>query len=202
MHPTIPRLSSAATFPPVLASLLVGLALLLGAGTATAEPISSGPVLLVGYSPDEDATGVARDLVLASVGWRWSFDGADAIDDFLAKGKIDFSWAVEPLLGGVFGDSEAFEASLVPYVRFSPLGMDGVVPWLDLGIGIAYTTLSGYGLGSQVHFSDNAGIGVTIGSGEGLRWSIGYRFRHISHLGLFGDNNEGLNVHFLTFSVE
>lgn len=202
MHSTITRLLSAASFPAALAPLLVGLVLLFGAGTATAETIASGPVLLIGYSPDEDAAGVGRDLVLASVGWRWSFDGADAIDDFLAKGRIDFSWAVEPLLGGVFGDSDAFEASLVPYARFAPLGMDGVVPWLDLGIGVAYTTLRGYALGSRVEFSDNVGVGVTIGSGEGLHWSIGYRFRHLSHLGIFGDDNEGLNAHFLTFSVE
>jgi hypothetical protein len=167
---------------------------------AAAGPIGSGPTATIGYSGDENGAGNPRDLVLASVGWRWRFDGADCIDNFLAKGHIDFSWAVEPLVGGVFGDSDAFEASLVPYFRLAPLGWERVVPYFEGGIGLAYTTLHNYGLGSPVEFSDNAGIGLTFGTGH--RWSIGYRFRHLSHAGLFDDRNDGLNAHFLTLSVE
>lgn len=185
-----------------LLSLLAVVALLAAAEAAPAETIGSGPTLLTGYSPDDDASGKSQDLGLIELGWRWRWDGADCIDDFLAKGKIDFSWAVEPVVGVVFGDAEAFEASVVPYAQFRPLGWEGVVPWLDLGIGIAYTGLRNYGLGSRVEFSDNAGFGIAFGSEEGRRWSIGYRFRHMSHAGIFGEPNDGLNTHFLTFSVE
>lgn len=200
MHPTRPRPQTRRAGPALLLALVA--ASLAGAQTATAEMLGHGPVLVVGYSPDEDAAGVARDLVLASAGWRWRWDGADMIDDALARVRVDFSWAVEPLVGGVFGDSEAFEASVVPYARFAPLGWENLVPYFEGGIGLAYTGLRNYGLGSRAQFSDNAGLGVTFGSGEGRRWSVGYRFRHLSHLGLFGDRNEGLNAHFLTVSVE
>jgi len=180
--------------------LLVAALLVTAATAASAETIGSGPTIVVGYSPDEDASDTPQDLGLVELGWRWRWDGADAIDDFLAKGSIDFSWAVEPLVGVVFGDAEAFEASVVPYAQFRPLGWEGLVPWFELGIGVAYTGLRNYGLGSRVEFSDNAGIGVAFGSDR--RWSVGYRFRHLSHLGIFGSPNDGLNVHFLTLSVE
>ena len=180
--------------------LVVALALLVAPHAAAAGPIASGPLAVLGYSGDQNGAGDAQDLVLASVGWRWRFDGPDIVDDFLAKGHIDFSWTVEPLIGGVFGDSDAFEASLVPYVRLAPLGWENVVPYFEGGIGLAYTTLKNYGLGSPVEFSDNAGIGITFGSGR--RWTVGYRFRHLSHAGLFDDRNDGLNAHFFVLSVE
>ncbi|MFN2425405.1 MAG: acyloxyacyl hydrolase [Candidatus Binatia bacterium] len=190
---------------PRIRLAVLGAVLLAASATlspAHAQLLGHGPVLAFGYSPDEDASDTPQDLGLIELGWRWRWEGADAIDDFLAKGRIDFSWAVEPIVGVVFGDAEAFEISAVPYVHLRPLGWEGVVPYFEFGIGLAYTGLRNYGLGSRVHFSDNAGIGVTFGSGEGRRWSVGYRFRHLSHLGLFGDSNDGLNVHFLTLSVE
>lgn len=167
---------------------------------AAAELLGHGPVLMAGYSPDEDASATAQDLGLLAVGWRWSFDGADFLDDLLAKVATDFSWSVEPMAGVVFGDAEAFEASVVPYLRLSPLGWEGWVPWFEAGIGVAYTGLRNYGLGSSVNFSDNVGVGVRFG--EGLRWSLGYRFRHLSHLKILSDHNEGLNAHFLVLAVE
>lgn len=176
---------------------------LLAPSASRAASIASGPVLLLGYSPDQTVTHADSNLALLSFGWRWRFDGADFLDDFLAKGHIDFSWSTEALVGGVFGDAEAFEASLVPYARFAPLGWEGVVPYFEAGIGLAVTTLHNYGLGSQVQLSDNVGVGVSFGGGDGKpRWSVGYRFRHLSHAGILDDQNDGLNAHFLTFSME
>jgi hypothetical protein len=170
---------------------------------AHAETIASGPMLLLGYSPDRNVAKAPSDLALLSFGWRWRRDGADFLDDFLAKGRIDFSWSVEALVGGVFGDAEAFEGSVVPYFRLAPLGWESVVPYFEAGIGPMFTSLRNYGLGSQIQFSDNVGFGVAFGGKDGApRWSIGYRFRHVSHAGLFDDQNDGLNAHFLTFSME
>ena len=127
----------------------------------------------------------SQDLgLIVNLGWRWRCDGADCIDDFLAKGKIDFSWAVEPLVGGVFGDAEAFEASVVPYAQLRALSAGRAscrgskAASASPTPGFA-TTASARGC----EFSDNVGVGVTFGSGEGRRWSIGYRFRHLSHAG-------------------
>ena len=161
----------------------------------------SGPVLLLGYSPDQDGSGKARNVGLVSAGWRWNRDGADVLDRAFAKVGTRFSWSVEALAGGVFGDASAFEASVVPYAHFEPLAMEGVVPWFEGGIGLAYTSLRNYGLGSQVEFCDNAGLGIRFDAG-GRQWSLGYRFRHLSHAGLFDDRNDGFNAHFLTLTVQ
>lgn len=201
MHPMSPRAALHRLGRRLLPGLVVATALLALPGAATADLLGHGPSLWLGYSPDEDASGTSQDLVLAGLGWRWRWDGADCIDDFLAKGSIDFSWAVEPMIGGLFGDAEAFEASAVPYVHLRPLGWEGVVPWLEFGIGVAYTGLRNYGLGSSFHFSDNAGFGLAF-EAAGRRWSVGYRFRHLSHLGILSEHNDGLNAHFLTLSVE
>jgi opacity protein-like surface antigen len=167
---------------------------------AHAEMLGHGPVLLAGYSPDEDASGTAQDLGILAAGWRWTYDGADWLDGALARVGTEFSWAVEPLVGVEFGDAEAFEASVVPFARFAPAGWDGVVPFLEGGIGIAYTGLRNYGLGSRVHFSDNVGVGVEFDAAD-MRWSVGYRFRHLSHAGILSKHNDGLNAHFLAITV-
>ena len=190
---------------PVRVSLLLSVLLAgasLGVAPARAETLGSGPTIVIGYSGDEDGNGVARDLMLTAIGWKWRRDGAEWIDDFMAKGSIDFSWAVEPLVGGVFGEAHAFEASVVPYFQLRPLGWEGVTPYFEGGIGLAYTSLDNYGLGSHVQFSDNVGVGIAFGKEFGTRWTIGYRFRHLSHAGLWGDRNEGLNAHFLAVTIE
>lgn len=180
--------------------LAATLALLLPASAARADLLGHGPAIQLGYSPDEDAHGTQQDLGLITAGWRWRWDGYDCIDDLFAKAKIDVSWAVEPMVGAVFGDADAFEASVVPLIHLRPLGWDGVVPYFEGGVGLAYTSLRNYALGSRVEFSDNVGLGIVFGSE--MRWSVGYRFRHLSHAGIFGEHNEGLNAHFLTLSVE
>ena len=82
------------SLPARLALVLLALVpplTLLSPTAASAETIASGPLLLLGYSPDKDVTHAKSNLALMSFGWRWRYDGADAIDDFLPKGHIDFS---------------------------------------------------------------------------------------------------------------
>ncbi|HYB98449.1 MAG TPA: acyloxyacyl hydrolase [Candidatus Limnocylindrales bacterium] len=173
------------------------------ASVALAGAIESGPFIPVGYSPDEDAIEEQMDLVATGLGWRWRFDGYDAIDRLFERAHIDFSAAVEPLaMVLIVEDQEAFEASVVPYFQLRVAGWDRISPYFEGGIGLVYTTLSGYGLGSPVNFSDNAGIGIAFGPESSVQWTIGYRFRHISNLGLWSDHNDGLNAHFLVVAVD
>lgn len=178
------------------------LALVSTAQVAAADPIASGPTIVVGYSGDENRRGQSSTLAIVGAGWKWRWDGYDAIDDAFAKASVDISWAVEPLVTVVTGDTEAFELSAVPLFQLRPLGWEGVIPFFEAGIGIAYTDLDGYGLGSHVQFSDNVAIGFAFGSEYATQWTIGYRYRHLSHAGIFGDTNEGLNAHFLAVTIE
>ena len=68
-----------------------------------------------------------------------------------------------------------------------------------------YTGLEDIGLGDNVLFSNNVGAGVSLKLPQPFpfkRGSIGYRFRHASHAGLFGDKNVGSNTHYLTITFE
>ncbi|HYC53829.1 MAG TPA: acyloxyacyl hydrolase [Candidatus Binatia bacterium] len=186
-----------------LAALMVACLLPSFVPPATAGAIESGPFIPIGYSPDEDANEERMDMVATGLGWRWRFDGYDAVDRLFERARIDFSGAVEPLAMLLsVEDQKAFEASVVPYFQLRVAGWDRISPYFEGGIGLIYTTLSGYGLGSPVNFSDNAGIGIAFGRESSVQWSIGYRFRHISNLGLWSDHNDGMNMHFLVVAVD
>ena len=78
-------------------------------------------------------------------------------------------------------------------------------PYFEGGIGIIYTAVENLRLGSNVLFSDNLGIGLSFGPEDGHRWSrvsIGYRYRHISHAGIFGETNTGMNTHSIVFTLD
>jgi len=169
---------------------------------AEAETIGSGPILIGGFSVDQDATGNDDPLAFGGLGWRWRRDGADFLDRFFEKGHIDFSWTVEPMVAAIVGHEDTFEASVVPFLRLQPAGWDTVAPYFEAGIGLIYTGLGDYGLGSHFQFSDNVGIGLAFGGENTLHWTIGYRFRHISNAGIWGDENQGLNAHFFVFALE
>jgi hypothetical protein len=56
-----------------------------------------------------------------------------------------------------------------------------------------------------VLFSNNVGLGLSFtvpALGSWDRLSVGYRLRHISHAGIFGEPNSGLNSHYLTLTLE
>ncbi|MBI5503630.1 MAG: acyloxyacyl hydrolase [Deltaproteobacteria bacterium] len=169
---------------------------------AEAQNIGSGPLLVGGYTGDQDASGNDDALAFGGLGWRWRRDGADFLDNFLEKGHVDFSWTIEPMVAAIVGNEDTFEASVVPFARFQPLGWENVAPYFEGGIGLIYTGLDGYGLGSHVQFSDNAGIGLAFGGEDAVHWTIGYRFRHISNANIWGDGNDGLNAHFMVFAIE
>ena len=104
----------------------------------------------------------------------------------------------------ITGDADTGEFQVVPFLRFVPIALldARVVPYFEGGIGLLYTDLRGFNLGSEFQFSDNVGGGIVIPVGDGDRHlDVGYRFRHISHAGLWAESNSGLNTHFLLFTV-
>jgi hypothetical protein len=136
-------------------------------------------------------------MVLPSLGWRWRWGFGEAVDAAAAKLRTQLTWYVEPMLAAVAGDEDTAEFQVVPAIRIeaaSPWGRSAT-PYLEGGIGLMATGLDDLGLGSNILFSDNVGLGMTF---RDSGWSFGYRYRHASHAGIWAESNAGLDVHYLT----
>ncbi len=161
------------------------------APVAAAQLRSQGPVLALGVSTEDEG-----DLVIPSLGWRWDFEPSQRLSVWAARVGSDLTFAVEPQLGIIAGDRDSFEIQVLPLFHLEPLSRRDkqLSPYFEGGIGLIYSDLRGFNLGSRVLFTDNLGVGARWGNG----WSLGYRFRHISHAGIWADTNAGLNTHYLT----
>ena len=137
-----------------------------GAGVKNHGASSSGVSLLV-------QTG---DL------WSRRFDGGSELA-LLGEGAIMGIRQSGDVLWGV---------SVSPLLRWRfPLAMDGVMPYLQAGIGGAWfnrSRLHDTDLGSALQFVDQLGLGVA-----GKHWDAGLRMLHYSNGGL-KQPNEGLNL--------
>jgi hypothetical protein len=101
------------------------------------------------------------------------------------------------MLAAVAGDEKTAEFQIVPGLRIEsaqPWGTSAT-PYLEGGIGLMVTGLDDLGLGSNILFSDNVGLGVTF---RDSGWSFGYRYRHASHARIWAESNAGLDAHYLT----
>jgi hypothetical protein len=159
---------------------------------AALELRDHGPTVAFGY-----ARKSGEDFFFPSVGWRWRWGVCDGLDGMMAKVGTDLSWYVEPLAAPVLGGQDTVEVQVVPGLRFEAAEpwLGTAVPYLEGGIGLMYTGLDDIGLGSNILFSDNVGLGFTL---RDSGWSFGYRYRHSSHAGLWAETNSGLDAHYIT----
>lgn len=190
-----------------LASLLAA-AMLFGAvaappARATTELLRHGPVAALGASPGDDTNADDRTLATGLAGWRFVYDDFAWTRNLLDGIGTNLDFLIEPLFG-VLGDDDttSVELSVVPLLRLEPAGAETWFPYFEGGIGIIYSDLRGFDLGSRILFSDNVGIGIAMRRPDGSRIAVGYRYRHISHAGIWADANNGLDSHFLTLSWE
>ncbi len=189
--------------PVAVATAGAVIALLMWAPPSPAEVVGSGPVAALGFSEK-----LGNDMVLASIGWRWRFAPGQRLRRWAAAAATDLSFAVEPMAAAIAGDKDSVEVQVVPLVHLEPNATIDRAwsPYLEAGVGVIYTALEGLRLGSNLLFSDNVGVGIALRTGEdGRRFSrilLGYRFRHISHAGIFGSPNSGMNTHYLTVTLE
>ena len=181
-------------FSKALTRSLAAAAVVLGApsGSGAVDLLDHGPVLAVGYAEKS-----GQDMAFPSLGWRWRFSFCESLDAVTEKLGTRVTWWVEPMAAAVLGDESSGEFQVVPGVRFESVSpwFAGLSPYLEGGIGLMYTGLDDLGLGSNILFSDNVGLGFALADSG---WSLGYRYRHSSHAGLWAESNSGLDVHYLT----
>jgi hypothetical protein len=167
---------------------------------AHAELLANGPIVAVGFSEK-----LGNDMVIPSLGWRWRLGPGETIRGWGERVGTDFSFVIEPMAAGIFGDEQSFEAQVVPFARAEFMRELIFHPYIEAGIGLIYTDLDHLHLGSHFHFSSNVGVGLSFDLSENRSWSrlgAGYRIRHISHAGLFGEPNSGMNTHYLVLTLE
>ena len=76
----------------------------------------------------------------------------------------------------------------------------GVMPYLEAGVGIhgmTDTELEDKNFDTEIAFGSHGGAGIRFGH-EG-QYEIGYRYQHLSNLGI-GDSNPGINFHLVRLS--
>ena len=170
------------------------------AGTPTpadAELISHGPVLAVGFTDETEG-----ELYYPSLGWRFNYGCFSSLSNSFERAVgTTLTFAIEPMVSAVTGDQDSFELQVLPMFRLEPSGNNqrNFVPFLEGGVGLIYSEIDNFNKGSDILFTDNIGAGVRLPY-QGL--SLAYRFRHISHAGLWANSNSGINTHFVVLSID
>jgi hypothetical protein len=180
------------------AALLITISLAVAASVGQAA--SSGPMVSIGLTSEDEG-----DLVHTAVGWRWEYDAGERADSITEGFGVRLNWVVEPHAAILSDDRDGVEFQILPMVQVTPRTWadSAVVPYLEAGVGLIYIDVTGFDMGSQILFSDNIGVRLDFGrNAESNKWSLGYRFRHISHAGIWASSNSGMNTHWFTLSYQ
>ena len=157
-----------------------------------------GPILAVGYSHKYGG----RSLVHYAVGWQLRLSLGERVESWGKRAGVGVSLVIEPLLGVTTGHTDSVEVALVPMLFLERRLADRWGVFLEAGVGLMYSDVRDFDLGSRVLFSDQIGVGLSRKLAAGHRLRVGWRLRHISHAGLWAETNSGLNTHYLTLSWE
>ncbi len=173
------------------------------------ELISHGPIFSLGFSTkpfDFSKTAPRRhpdmQIETYSLGWRFGFNSPEWMQEWGQKINSNILVILEPIFGFIIGDEDAVEVAGVPMLRLEYGSSNWVVPFIEGGLGFAYSELKTFRLGSSFLFLEQAGVGISLPGLSSGRWSLGYRFRHVSHARLFDGINSGLDTHFVTLSYD
>jgi opacity protein-like surface antigen len=85
---------------------------------------------------------------------------------------------------------------VTPLLRYDFVTGSRWVPFVNAGIGVAYTNIGRPDLSRGFQFNPEAGAGTHYFVGAGLAMTVEYRFFHLSNAGL-SKPNTGLNTHML-----
>ena len=145
--------------------------------------------------------GSRDNLSFLSLVPRLSMYLPECIDRPLAAHHLHAEWVSEVILSSITNNTSAVEAGLNPL--FFSLRYDrgqALVPFVEGGEGLLYSSLLGERLGSRFQFSSQAGGGLHWFLDENLALTAAYRLRHISNGGITRVNS-GLNTDFYMIGV-
>ena len=158
------------------------------------------------------ATGFAVDTVVVEAGVANEGDlvRAGAQWELLDRPSWTGGWGLGIVLEAVagswqpeVGDSGLFEVGVTPVFRFAParLSSDRAALFLEAGVGVHFLSdvrFNDLNMSTSLQFGSHIGVGVHLGSGG--RWTLVYRFQHLSNASI-RQPNPGIEYQLLQIGV-
>lgn len=117
-------------------------------------------------------------------------------------GKLYF--VLEPFYNPIIAPKNSQEVGFDVFFQYAfPIIKDRIFPYVEIGAGPMYLGLRTVAQGSPgFNFLDQVGAGVKFYITDQYSLNLGYRYRHISHAGIRGKPNKGIdtNAGILSFS--
>ena len=143
------------------------------------------------WNTDSISGNVSEDIEFYPllIAWNRSF--------YLFNGGSSLAYAFEAFLSYVRQEGEGrYLAGITPFLVYNFNAYKKLIPYVELGLGIAVTNLDPEGFGGDFGFTPQAGIGVRYAISNRQFLRLSYRFHHISNAGL-KDRNKSIDTNFL-----
>ncbi len=144
---------------------------------------------------DSDSSNSSVKLYRVAAQWNWN-------KKLIEAGNWHLGGYWEANLGYWDNQSAAktnnsiTDIGFTPVLRFQQNSISGVSPYAELGVGFHFLSSTSVStqrqFGSSFQFGDHVGAGVRFG--DKGRYDIGYRYQHLSNLGI-KQPNQGINFH-------
>ena len=143
------------------------------------------------YHTSSKGSNVSADVKYVPFLISW----AKTFDKFTSGSSM--AYAFEGFLSYVQQEREdRYMIGLTPFLIYNFKAHQKLIPYVEVGLGIAVTNLDPKGFGGNFGFTPQAGIGVryAISNQQFIRFS--YRYHHISNAGL-QRRNQSIDTNFL-----
>ncbi len=150
--------------------------------------------LLTGYgsAPLRDK---ASDYEVIPILPQFGFDINPLVKKLHIETKGTFEGMIEPLMNVVINPDTNAEVGFSLLLKYSQNITSRIVPYIEGGAGIIYSTQHTHEQGTQYNFIPQAGIGLQFLLTKHWALTGGYRYRHLSNAAI-SDSNQGIDHHF------
>ena len=131
---------------------------------------------------------------------QFGFDIKPLLKRIHCNPKGDVRFLLEPFLNTVIGPDSNVEAGCDFLVKYSHPIINKINFYIELGVGMMYSSQHTYEQATQFNFTEQAGGGLSFLFAENKTFNIGYRYRHFSNAGL-DEPNGGVDVDFILCGI-
>ena len=126
---------------------------------------------------------------------RFGFDINPLAERLNIKPLGTLELIAEPIMNAVISPDDNAEFGVSLLLNYSDNITSRIAPYIEVGVGMIYTTQHTHEQGTQFNFLPQIGAGIQCFLNKNLALTGGYRYRHMSNAGTSNDNS-GINHHF------